>query len=876
MGDFKVINREYVPEVDRQVLSTSANILEEGHKEAVRTASELKTAIGQLKFNEAEDGFKQQLVDDIQQTITDNVVYGNAYSALDDLILKQGNLFSDPRVLGRLKANADFEQYKTSVQNNNQLSQLHKDYYLANNPYYYQDKVDNKTGRIIGGSTWKPISSPTTVVDYSKILHQAIQTAAVQSGNSNIIRYINANGQYTDNPFEAVGGQYADKTTVTFNAKTKEKIWQEVNALINTTPGTKESIIQDMNVYAWEAKEKTKENKGVPYINSATDGQGQLLSYDKYVHKLFDEGVKGAAYYNTSTNIDIGGGGAAYYALRIGALEKGSGNGVTDLENDGYGTFSTNTTPIEITTNKASDYLVRQKESIKNIHNLYKQLTGRPLVFTGENEKIIGNMTALLNKYTNLDLGLKGRLLDEVAVYNESTKALNNYKSQMTDNEKRNFDFANRVYAGGELVNSTNGGSKYDDNIISSLNELKSNNVSQIVIAAEDKYIKMLKDRIPNYRELGISFDNNQFSIGADNFYRLPLLGAYINEIEKTEDTWLPGDPKKRFNIASVANGEIVKQGGRDVVVNVGKQAANGYRVGKELENRINGNQTSTFSTVNFAFSSWKAKDVFDAYNAGKMDETSFNTKTKSYNDQAKASCATHDYSITPMYVAEPGETQKPITDSRLRIEYGEMIKNALNDKNFYPTITAIPNTVGEDGSPIPAYTFSVPKYKYVQDEGTATAKKQIVGRYTITVPNIKNNDVSESFRTSPHMRTFNLNESLNQTKGTYDITSRDLDGVMGDISIHGLGDNIYQVDIFGVRRNIDRPTADALVLNMMQYNKIKGTIIKSYYYSDDYYKSRVDQVMAPIISSLCVASGNTSDTFIEAIKDNVLNAISN
>ena len=111
MNTYQYQSRNYTPRVDLTTLGKSIDTLEQGHKEAIKSASALETAVANLDMNEAEDGFKQQLVSDIQNTIKENTLFGNSYGALDDLIMKQGNIASDGRVIGRLRSNAAKKEY---------------------------------------------------------------------------------------------------------------------------------------------------------------------------------------------------------------------------------------------------------------------------------------------------------------------------------------------------------------------------------------------------------------------------------------------------------------------------------------------------------------------------------------------------------------------------------------------------------------------------------------------------------------------------------------------------------------------------------------------------------------------------------------------
>ena len=93
MNEFKYTSRPYVSRVNLETLGKSFDILEQGHKEAVKTASDLKTAIYNLQMDNSENGFKDQLISEIQKTIDDNTVYGNSYAALDDIITDGENGF---------------------------------------------------------------------------------------------------------------------------------------------------------------------------------------------------------------------------------------------------------------------------------------------------------------------------------------------------------------------------------------------------------------------------------------------------------------------------------------------------------------------------------------------------------------------------------------------------------------------------------------------------------------------------------------------------------------------------------------------------------------------------------------------------------------
>ena len=169
MNTVQFIQRDYIPKVDLETLNKSYNTLEQGHKEAVKAASDLEVAMANLDLNEAESEWRQQKINEIKQTVADNTIYGNSYAALDNIIMQAGNLASDQGMIGRLQAQKDYKAFKERVENDKTLPQDYKDYYLENNPYYYKDNYD-KQGNIIGGTKWTPISNPTNKSDRSHVV----------------------------------------------------------------------------------------------------------------------------------------------------------------------------------------------------------------------------------------------------------------------------------------------------------------------------------------------------------------------------------------------------------------------------------------------------------------------------------------------------------------------------------------------------------------------------------------------------------------------------------------------------------------------------------------------------------------------------------
>ena len=147
----KYIQQDFIAPADLETLGNTYNTLETGHQEAIRAASNLRASIAALPMNESEDGFKAQLLNEIENTIANNTIYGNSYAALDDITKQTGDIASDMRVTGRIRSQQDYMDYVNKINNDTTLPQAYKDYYLENNPYHHEDYYDNN-GKVIGTS----------------------------------------------------------------------------------------------------------------------------------------------------------------------------------------------------------------------------------------------------------------------------------------------------------------------------------------------------------------------------------------------------------------------------------------------------------------------------------------------------------------------------------------------------------------------------------------------------------------------------------------------------------------------------------------------------------------------------------------------------
>lgn len=311
MRTYNNVQFDYVPPVDLQILGTTFSTLEKGHQEAIKVASDLETAIAKLPMNEAEDGFKQQLVGEIKQTIDNNTLYGNAYGALDDLITKAGNIQSDGRVIGRLRNQQAKEEYDAKV-DAMAIPDGMKQMYKEENPYYYEDgAVDIKTGRILPGELWKPNTNPVTTVPENEIQKYALQIAAKEAGGGESISFLDANGNETYDPTKSADGAFYRKIGNKYERLTEDKIRKAYQVAIDSIPGAEESLAQDYKYETYQYKKLVNDaiQKGgdiTPYIPGYTDKNGNVYSKEQWLNNKINNFADVAAYNHSYTTVNFG------------------------------------------------------------------------------------------------------------------------------------------------------------------------------------------------------------------------------------------------------------------------------------------------------------------------------------------------------------------------------------------------------------------------------------------------------------------------------------------------------------------------------------------------------------------------------------------
>lgn len=569
MNTFQYQSRNYIPRVDLATLGKSIDTLEQGHKEAIKTASALETAVANLDMNEAEDGFKQQLVSEIQNTIKENTLFGNSYGALDDLIMKQGNIASDGRVIGRLRSNAAKKEYDAKVDAMaipDDMKQMYKD----ENPYYYVDgDVDERTGKVKPGQKWEAKTNPVKTIPMAEIQKYALSIAAKEAGGGESISFLDAEGKETYDPTKSVDGGMYRKVGTKYERLTKDKIDKAMKVAIQSIPGAEDSLRQDYKYGLYQLDNQRKDlaksgKKDNPYMEGFTDKNGNIYTYNQWLSNSINGFKDVAAYNHVYSSIDFGTALQNRRAMQAqqaaAAAAQGNTPGVGEVV---VGTTETDTDAYKMAVDAKA---AANKTGLGIIHKL---------------DSKFGKMNSISD--------VIGHLIDNKLAYGPNTTIsylLNNYGKKLSQADKVNLSHAimgyyqaNKQYK--QMVNAAgtdsdalefsaqaknaefSNNNKYGKKLIHSLNAFyKHNDYAQFTVGENvmaNFYKRFGVNNDSELRQLGIDVNKNSdgtWDVKVDAAHRnlLPKVTSDLYAADKATESTVWAGLKKKFGFASATN----------------------------------------------------------------------------------------------------------------------------------------------------------------------------------------------------------------------------------------------------------------------------------------------------------------------------------
>lgn len=858
MKGFNYINTEYVPTVDLNTLGNTFNTLEQGHKEAIKTVSNLQAEMAKLELNEAENEWRQQKISEIQQTIDNNTIFGNSAAALDDIIVKAGNLASDAGMIGRLQAQKDYTEFKNKIINDKTLPEDYKEYYLENNPYYYKDIVDEKTGKVISGTKWNPNISPTAVVDLSSLISKGLQWAARESGSYNQVRWLDKNGNPTTNPNEVFDGEYYDDTTHSFEKLDRSKIEAGIRAAIESTPGAKESLQQDYDIALWKHKKAINATKGkYNIVSDVTDDNGITLSPQQYLNKRISPALYAAEYYNTTRKTTYGNGLKTYKAAEQ-AAETAKKNAELDDEYIKSLNRTSDTKPITINYNMTAE-LMGEKQNIQNeLYNLFKNAVGRDVNIDMTNASTDGWKNTLTRAYLTIKKNgateqqlrdFKVKTNELIRKYDEITMNYDNLTKDLKEDDKYLVDYVSRMKNGG----SFNKDNPYDQKLLKDIQaefgdkgqyyDVSFNNIDEY-----NRAIQILNSNNEN-GFLGLGFNTGRKEIDGKsvNYIRLPkeyyqnmlLLSNTVNAavkgnidnitVQVLDSEYNPIIPKSQQDNSYVTSPynstsqiyDFESNYSHKYLYNVYRKAADKkflnysndfIKQQDKLNTVIDNYQEITIGHQSLPGETNYQQLLLHQLNTNQIDNTEYNLRLKIDQEELRRKIMSHGFGNTKMFTVEDDDgygTFKEITNTKNREDEGNKIISAIG--NGKAVFNSAHNPFFGSGTNITIY----PK---LDSNGNPTGIPK-----TYFIPGLVNDEAQEAFENNPY------------TKASDHVAKMDVYGMMANLSESGdtptlgaqqliaNGGNLFTYKNGNIEVNIDRKTAVDIYDAMNEYIDIQN-----------------------------------------------------
>lgn len=858
MKGFNYINTEYVPTVDLNTLGNTFNTLEQGHKEAIKSASNLQAEMAKLELNEAENEWRQQKISEIQQTIDNNTIFGNSAAALDDIIVKAGNLASDAGMIGRLQAQKDYTEFKNKIINDKTLPEDYKEYYLENNPYYYKDIVDEKTGKVISGTKWNPNISPAAVVDLSSLISKGLQWAARESGSYNQVRWLDKNGNPTTNPNEVFDGEYYDDTTHSFEKLDRSKIEAGIRAAIESTPGAKESLQQDYDIALWKHKKAINATKGkYNIVSDVTDDNGITLSPQQYLNKRISPALYAAEYYNTTRKTTYGNGLKTYKAAEQ-AAETAKKNAELDDEYIKSLNRTSDTKPITINYNMTAE-LMCEKQNIQNeLYNLFKNAVGRDVNIDMTNASTDGWKNTLTRAYLTIKKNgateqqlrdFKVKTSELIRKYDEITMNYDNLTKDLKENDKYLVDYVSRMKNGG----SFNKDNPYDQKLLKDIQDefgdkgqyydVSFNNIDEY-----NRAIQILNSNNEN-GFLGLGFNTGRKEIDGKsvNYIRLPkeyyqnmlLLSNTVNAavkgnvnnitVQVLDSEYNPIIPKSQQDNRYVISPydstsqiyDFESNYSYKYLYNIYRKAAdkkflnysNDFIKQQDKLNIVVDNyQEITIGHQSLPGETNYQQLLLHQLNTNQIDNTEYNLRLKIDQEELRRKIMSHGFGNTKMFTVEDDDgygTFKEVTNTKNREDEGNKIISAIG--NGKAVFNSAHNPFFGSGTNITIY----PK---LDSNGNPTGIPK-----TYFIPGLVNDEAQEAFENNPYTKASDHIAKMDAYGMTANLSESGDTPTLGAQQLIANGGNLFTYKNGNIEVNIDRKVAVDIYDAMNEYIDIQN-----------------------------------------------------
>lgn len=884
MNIINYIQRQQVNPIEVGAFDKAATTLQQGHKEAVKAASDLELAIAKLDLNEKEDAFRTAKLNQIKDTIRANTIYGNSYSALSKIIESQGSILGGADMIGRLKAQAEYKQYQDTLDKRQDISQDVKDRFKEMNPYYYADKIDKKTGEIIGGTKWSPNSTPVEGVDMSKVASMALQLAAKESGSSNKTTWLDADGNPTSDYRKSVTGAVFNVTTQSWEQLSEEKIQQGIRAALGLVKGAKASAKQDYETAVWKYNKNKKADKNYVGDSDIIDEDGHIRSFDQYMDHMFMPMIKAASYRNVTVNSDYKDGYEKQLAYYKAAAQAQQAAAAAAAGYDANGDLGSKADPnagdqgtIDVESNPYPEIVTREASTNQYLLSTIKKAAAGKIGWL----KDVDSYFDIMNHYGSAGPGTSmNKLMQElhkagVSINKDTYNTLqNNASAYYTYNQQKrlmnaglNEDDKKKLSSGISL--NTNhfkkGHNSSEDDVVDLINKLKTNS-DKAVITIRPEAATALNNIRPNY------FQDSGFQAvrQTDGSYTVTVNKNQYESFARVMGDIERADSSAHTGFFRTIGGFFRREGG-GYNVEYYKNGENVFNVGggfgtlgKKYNNLVDDytdvarnrlgkvSKTGVMSVQHFAAPTFTQVQLEDAYNRGQINEKEYRQKVTNATNAVNAHLSGGALNYGMIYNADDNNH---FSKSQNPEDAGALINYAMNNLRKNVTVNAgeIPIGTMIKGRSVPTagyfISISIPEGKHVgKYEGGKTYKFFYGGGYVEGT-----NDYNPGTNAASLARN-TINVVNNQKVPVMNLLTTP--GKIGEASVTPTSVGGFYCKFGTKGREVDQVTSEDFATACYQLDQLYDQDINALYHAQQLNPQNFNNTMGSITQRISVATG--------------------
>ena len=323
------------------IFANAVEKITQQHEKALEQQAAIKTALANVKLNEAEDKWKQNYIEDISKQIDNASRFGNYSTALSTATKLAGDAVSNPALLGRVRYNENREKWLANLESRRARGEIDSETYAraeAENAYDYKDVYNESGTKVVGGTDWKAAFNPVNDINLDQVREQikamvtpSSKASSSKGGTSQV--YLDKEGKQTTDINQA-RGVFATKTGggsgYSETGVTAQEWANAYDAWLNEHPEAaqafeqkrqnsiwryKQYLIQSTNENLSEEERATaKANADIQY-KYITDDSGALLTAENYARSIANPMFKVMQYKRTSSSSE---GGSTLFNEQIG------------------------------------------------------------------------------------------------------------------------------------------------------------------------------------------------------------------------------------------------------------------------------------------------------------------------------------------------------------------------------------------------------------------------------------------------------------------------------------------------------------------------------------------------------------------------------